>query len=30
MVMMVATGLAVFVVICLLLSMAQTPPQIGR
>jgi hypothetical protein len=30
MVMIVATGLAVFVVVCLLLSMVQSPPQIGR
>jgi hypothetical protein len=28
--MMVATGLAIFVVICLLLSMVQTPPAIGK
>ena len=28
--MIVATGLAIFVVICLLLSMVQTPPDIGR
>ena len=30
MVMIVATGLAVFVVVCLLLSMVQSPPEIGR
>jgi hypothetical protein len=28
--MMVATGLAIFVVICLLLSMVETPPAIGK
>ena len=28
--MIVASGLAIFVVICLLLSMVQTPPPIGR
>jgi hypothetical protein len=28
--MMVATGLAIFVVICLLLSMVEKPPEIGR
>jgi hypothetical protein len=28
--MMVAAGLAIFVVICLLLSMVETPPAIGR
>jgi hypothetical protein len=28
--MMVASGLALFVVICLLLSMVQTPPAIGK
>jgi hypothetical protein len=29
-VMIVAAGLAIFVVVCLLLSMVQTPPAIGR
>jgi len=29
-IMMVATGLAIFVVICLLLSMVETPPAIGK
>jgi hypothetical protein len=28
--MMVATGLAIFVVICLLLSIIETPPAIGK
>jgi hypothetical protein len=28
--MIVASGLAIFVVVCLLLSMVQTPPAIGR
>jgi len=28
--MMVATGLIVLVLVCLLLSMMQTPPEIGR
>jgi hypothetical protein len=28
--MMIATGLGILVVICLLLSMIQTPPEIGR
>jgi len=28
--MIVASGLAIFVVVCLLLSMVQTPPDIGR
>jgi len=28
--MMVASGLAIFVVVCLLLSMVETPPAIGR
>jgi len=28
--MIVATGLAILVLICLLLSMLQTPPEIGR
>jgi hypothetical protein len=28
--MIVATGLAIFVVVCLLLAMVQTPPEIGR
>jgi len=28
--MIVAGGLAIFVVVCLLLSMVQTPPAIGR
>jgi hypothetical protein len=28
--MIVASGLAIFVVICLLLSMVQNPPAIGR
>jgi len=28
--MIVASGLGIFVVICLLLSMVQTPPAIGR
>jgi len=28
--MIVATGLAIFVVICLLLSMVETPPAIGK
>jgi hypothetical protein len=29
-IMMVATGLAVLVVFCLLLSMVETPPDVGR
>jgi len=28
--MLIASGLIVLVMICLLLSMLQTPPQIGR
>ena len=28
--MMVATGLALLVVFCLLLSMVETPPDVGR
>jgi len=28
--MMVATGLIILVLVCLLLSMIQTPPEIGR
>jgi len=28
--MMIATGLAVLVVFCLLLSMVETPPPVGR
>jgi hypothetical protein len=28
--MIVASGLAIFVVVCLLLSMVQSPPYIGR
>jgi len=28
--MIVATGLIILVLVCLLLSMVQTPPQIGR
>jgi hypothetical protein len=28
--MMVATGLAILVVFCLLLSMVETPPDVGR
>jgi hypothetical protein len=29
-IMMVATGLALLVVFCLLLSMIETPPDVGR
>lgn len=29
-IMMVATGLALLVVFCLLLSMMETPPDVGR
>jgi hypothetical protein len=29
-IMMVATGLAILVVFCLLLSMMETPPDVGR
>jgi len=28
--MIVAAGLAILVVLCLLLSMMQTPPEVGR
>jgi hypothetical protein len=29
-IMMVASGLAILVVVCLLLSMVQTPPAVGK